>query len=273
MPTQRYGVVGNPIKHSKSPLIHRSFAQETGQDISYDALLCEDGNFGPFVNAFFAAQGRGLNVTVPFKEQAFAMAEQPSTRAIRAKAANTLWLNDEQQVCADNTDGIGLINDITQNHHEALQGKSVLILGAGGAVRGVLAPILEHQPQRVHIANRTESKAVQLAQEFNDLGDISASGWAGLAGQRFDWIINGTSASLGGELPPLPADVLVDGGFTYDMMYSKAATVFQQWSNQHQARKAIDGLGMLVEQAAESFYIWRGIRPATQPVIKALRQG
>ena len=264
-----YGVFGNPIAHSKSPLIHHLFAEQTDLHISYEPLLAPLDSFTTAVTNFFQT-GSGANVTVPFKEEAFALADQLSTRAQRAKAVNTLKKLEDGKLLGDNTDGAGLVNDLLNNHVQ-ITGKSILILGAGGAVRGILEPLLAHNPKEIAIVNRTVEKAEQLANEFADLGPMAACGYDWIDAP-VDIIINGTSASLSGDLPPL-ADTLVKAGDTlcYDMMYSKDTTVFNQWAQQRGAARTLDGLGMLVEQAAEAFYIWTGVRPNPTPVLKALR--
>lgn len=264
-----YGVFGNPIAHSKSQLIHGLFAEQTGQAISYEPLLAPLDGFRETATQFFI-NGSGANVTVPFKEQAFALADQLSERAQRAKAVNTLKKLADGSLLGDNTDGAGLVNDLL-NNQVVLAGKKILILGAGGAVRGVLEPLLAQGPAEVCIVNRTVEKAEQLACEFADLGHMTAAGYDWLDAP-VDIIINGTSASLSGELPPL-ADTLVKAGHTlcYDMMYGKYTTVFNQWAQAQGAARTLDGLGMLVEQAAEAFYVWTGVRPNSKPVLEQLR--
>ncbi len=264
-----YGVFGNPIAHSKSPHIHRLFAQQAGLQISYEPLLAPLDGFSEAVAQFFK-HGSGANVTVPFKEQAFALADQLSERAQRAQAVNTLKKLSDGSLLGDNTDGAGLVNDLLNNHVE-LAGKNILILGAGGAVRGVLEPLLAQQPAELCIVNRTVEKAEQLAREFADLGPMTACGYDWIDAP-VDIIINGTSASLSGALPPL-ADSLIKAGDTicYDMMYGKQTTVFNQWAQQHGAARTLDGLGMLLEQAAEAFYLWTGVRPDPAPVLQQLR--
>ncbi len=267
----QYGVFGNPIGHSKSPLIHRLFAEQTGQTMSYEALLAPLDGFAEFARGFFARGGRGANVTVPFKEQAFALVDQLSERAERAGAVNTLCRHADGKLLGDNTDGAGLVRDLTVNAGWALAGQRILLLGAGGAVRGVLQPLLAHKPRELVIANRTLSKAETLAQHFADLGPVLASEFAWLQ-QPFDLIINGTSASLAGELPPLPAAVIKPGHTRcYDMMYSAEPTAFNRWASDLGAAACMDGLGMLVEQAAEAFLLWRGVRPDSAPVLAELR--
>ncbi|ASP38001.1 shikimate dehydrogenase [Bacterioplanes sanyensis] len=268
--TDLYAVMGNPIAHSKSPQIHTAFAEQTEQSLLYSAMLVPTDGFDEAVSQFFRRGGKGLNVTVPFKQDAWRYADEHSTRAQRAQAVNTLIRQDDGQVLADNTDGVGLLRDLTDNHGVELRHKRILILGAGGAVRGVLQPLLEQQPAEVVIANRTVAKAQALAHDFDDLGRVSGCGFEALSG-LFDVVINGTSASLVGELPPLPAG-LVDGhSVCYDMMYSAETTVFNLWAQQQGAVITLDGLGMLVEQAAEAFALWRGVRPATRDVLEALR--
>ncbi|HLS97657.1 MAG: shikimate dehydrogenase [Porticoccaceae bacterium] len=269
--TDRYAVFGNPVAHSRSPDIHARFAAATGQDLVYDRQLVALGGFASAARAFFTAGGKGLNVTLPFKEDAFSFADTLSPRARRAGAVNTLALRGEA-VLGDNTDGAGLVRDIRANLGWELAGRRVLVLGAGGAVRGVLAPLLAEGPARLVIANRTLARAAELATAFADLGPVAGGGFAELDGQTFDLVINGTSASLAGDLPPLPEGLLAPGARCYDMMYGKAPTVFMAWAADRGAVVA-DGLGMLVEQAAEAFLLWRGVRPETAPVVAWLRAG
>ncbi|MCF7200658.1 shikimate dehydrogenase [Pseudomonas oligotrophica] len=266
----RYGVFGNPIGHSKSPQIHRLFAEQTGQVLSYEPLLAPLDGFVEAARAFFV-EGRGANVTVPFKEQAFRLADQLTARAQRAGAVNTLMKLDDGRLLGDNTDGVGLVDDLTANAGVALQGRRILLLGAGGAVRGALEPLLAQRPAALVIANRSLDKAEALATEFAALGPVSASSFAALEGP-FEVIVNGTSASLGGELPPL-ADSLVRPGetFCYDMMYGAEPTPFCRWA-QRLGAPCRDGLGMLVEQAAAAFELWRGVRPQTAAVQAELRR-
>jgi shikimate dehydrogenase len=267
----RYCVFGNPIGHSKSPLIHRLFAEQTGQAMSYEALLAPLDDFAGFARGFFA-EGLGGNVTVPFKEQAFQLADQLSARAQRAGAVNTLKRLADGRLLGDNTDGAGLLRDLVVNAGFSLAGKRILLLGAGGAVRGVLEPFLGERPKALVVANRSVEKAEALAAEFADLGPIMASGFDWLEAP-VDLIVNGTSASLSGEVPPIAAS-LIEPGHTlcYDMMYSRQPTAFCQWAVEHGARAALDGLGMLVEQAAEAFLLWRGVRPDSAPVLAELRR-
>lgn len=270
--TDRYAVMGNPITHSKSPQIHQQFAEQTGQTLSYDKIKVETENFATDVAEFQKNNGKGLNITVPLKEEAFKLATQLTERARRAGAVNTLILNNANDYIGDNTDGAGLVHDLTQNHQTELKDKDILILGAGGAVRGILEPFIKQQPARLVIANRTIKRAQDLANDFSDIANITVCEYSQLAGQQFDIIINGTSASLSGDLPPLPDNLLKANSTTYDMMYGKDDTPFMQWSKENNAAVIIDGLGMLVEQAAESFYCWRKVKPNTQPVLESIRK-
>ncbi len=272
-----YAVLGKPVSHSKSPQIHSLFAEQTGQEMNYSAVSLEEDEFDVYVRGFFAEGGGGLNVTVPYKGRAFALAASCSPRAELAKAVNTLFQDDEGNICGDNTDGIGLVTDIRQNNGIAIKDSRVLILGAGGAVRGVLAALVYEQPAAITVVNRTVAKAELLADEFADLASIEAMSYGVLqeaadTGRKFDLIINGTSSSLQGELPPLDVKLLAPGGCCYDLMYAPDDTAFVSWGKKCGAKLSIDGLGMLVEQAAEAFALWRGIRPQTSPVISKLRQ-
>jgi len=266
--TDHYAVFGNPIAHSKSPLIHAAFALQTVQDLDYRALLAPLEGFRETVEAFRAGGGAGANVTVPFKEQAFALADTLTERARVAGAVNTLKF-DAGGVQGDNTDGAGLVADLTGNLGVNLAGARVLLMGAGGAARGVVLPLLACRPQVLFVVNRTADKAVSLAQSFQDAGPVAGAGFDGLPGEPFDVVVNATAASLAGDLPPLPAGVFAPGALAYDMMYGRK-TPFMAYARSHGARVA-DGLGMLVEQAAEAFAWWRGVRPATRPVIQQLR--
>jgi shikimate dehydrogenase len=269
----RYAVVGNPIAHSKSPRIHAEFARQTGQVLDYGRILCDSEHFAETVRAFFAGGGRGLNVTVPFKEAAWRLADERSPRAEVAGAVNTLIALPGARLRGDNTDGAGLVRDLADNHGFAFAGRRVLLLGAGGAARGVLRPLLETGLTELTIANRTAYKARDLAMLAAGLGPVMGCGLDELAGTRFDLIINATSAGLGDEVPSIPDDCLTPGGWTYDMLYGDAPTPFCRWGEGHGAARALDGLGMLVEQAAESFRLWRGVSPQTAPVIALLRAG
>jgi shikimate dehydrogenase len=264
--------MGNPIAHSLSPRIHHLFAQQTGQSLSYEALLVEADSFPQAVAAFQKAGGKGLNVTVPFKQEAYEIADVLSPRAQRAGAVNTLSIGDDGKLCGDNTDGVGLVRDLTENLKLTLTGKQILLVGAGGAARGVLAPLLAQRPSRLFIGNRTPERAEQLAAAFTDLGDVAGCGFDALSGLSFDIVINATAAGLQGDVPELPDSVIATHSCCYDMMYGSEPTAFVRHAQQRGAKSSFDGLGMLVEQAAESFLIWRGVLPDTRPVIEALRQ-
>jgi shikimate dehydrogenase len=266
----RYAVFGHPIKHSKSPRIHRLFAEQTGQSLHYGAQEVTSEQFLDAVNAFFADGGKGLNCTVPLKELAFAFAERTTSRAAFSKAVNTLALQPDGSILGDNTDGQGLVTDLVHNHALNLKNTKILILGAGGAARGIIGPLIEQDPTGVVIANRTAEKAVSLAAEFAELGPIQGCGFGELKMLQFDLILNATSASLSGQLPPLPEGLLAEHGSCYDLAYGNEPTAFVRWGQAHRAVKSLDGLGMLVEQAAEAFYLWRGIRPETRSVIELL---
>jgi len=268
-----YAVVGNPISHSKSPLIHALFAEQTGQSIYYQAIEVATDCFQQTLEQFQQAGGKGLNITVPFKGEAYASCTQLTSRARQAKSVNTLWFDASGQRCGDTTDGTGLVNDLLNNLHIDLQGISVLILGAGGAVRGILEAICQCRPTSVVIANRTLQRAQDLVDDYQGDIELTVSSFEDLAGKQFKLIINGTSTSLAGDIPPLPDKILAAHGVCYDLMYSNEPTPFVKWGQKQDAMLSVDGLGMLVEQAAEAFYIWRGIRPETAPVIEALRAG
>lgn len=265
-----YAVFGHPIEHSKSPQIHTLFAQQTHQLIHYTAQDVPPGQFESAVEAFFSAGGKGLNCTVPLKELAWKIADRKSERALIGKAVNTLVLQDDGSLYGDNTDGIGLVRDLTDNLKLQLAGKRLLLLGAGGAARGILAPLLALQPACLAIANRTLEKALDLAGEFSHQGPVSAMSFEALEGRRFHLILNATAASLQNRLPPLPEPILITGGCCYDLAYGDEPTPFVRWGRRQQAARSVDGLGMLVEQAAEAFQIWRGVRPKTAPVIERL---
>jgi shikimate dehydrogenase len=266
--TDRYAVIGNPVAHSQSPRIHAAFARQTGAVLSYERLLAPLDGFAQTVRAFQAVGGRGANVTVPFKEQAFDLAARHSARALAAGAVNTLRF-DDGGIYGDNTDGVGLVRDLSINHGVALRNARVLLIGAGGAARGVVGPLLDAQPRELVIANRTLEKAVAIAARFAP--HVEACGYGTLAQRRFDVLVNATSASLAGQLPPIPDDVYAHAALAYDMMYGAAPTLFLQHAAQRGTPRCIDGLGMLVEQAAESFLVWRGVRPETAPVLAILR--
>lgn len=262
--------MGNPVAHSLSPVIHQAFAAQTGAVIRYEAVLVPVGGFDIALERFRARGGRGCNVTVPFKEQAWQRAERRSERAQCAGAVNTLVLVPGQAVFGDNTDGVGLLRDLAGNHGVELAGRRVLVLGAGGAARGILGPLLEQGPAAMLVANRSPGRAVALASRFAALGPIRASGLDALGGERFDLLVNATAAGLQAAVPALPDAILAPGALCYDLAYGAAAAPFLAWARAR-GHPAVDGLGMLVEQAAESFMLWRGIRPSTRPVLEQLR--
>ncbi len=267
-----YAVMGNPVAHSKSPQIHLAFARQTSQSLNYQAILVPAGKFATAVLAFRDAGGRGLNVTVPYKQDAWRLTTTCTARAGIAGAVNTITFADSDEIKGDNTDGTGLLRDL-ERHTVPVTGSRILILGAGGAVRGILGPLLEKQPASVVIANRTVGRAETLVQEHTGCLNMQACPLDGLpAGGNFDLVINAISSGLQAELPALPDALISNQAYCYDMVYSDVETVFVRWARQHGARLALDGLGMLVEQAAEAFYIWRGVRPETAPVIAMLRR-
>ncbi|RKF22072.1 shikimate dehydrogenase [Alginatibacterium sediminis] len=269
----RYAVIGNPIAQSKSPFIHTLFARQTQQDMVYDAKLGEPGEFDDLVSRLRGEGYKGFNITAPFKEDAFAFATGLSKRAKLAGAVNTLNFTDDGLVFGDTTDGAGLLQDLKDQHVE-LRDQRILLLGAGGAARGVLQSLLQAQPKSLLIANRSVDKAEHLAQLFSEFkGDCELS-FTPLdeLSQSFDLVINSTSAGLHGELPQIPAAIFGSTTVSYDMSYSAELTGFNRWAQSHGAAKLVDGLGMLVNQAAESFSIWRGIRPGTRSVYRELRR-
>ncbi len=269
----KYAVIGNPIEHSKSPQIHHMFAQQAGEEIMYEALLSPVDEFKDTVDAFRNSGGMGLNVTVPFKQEAWNLADELSGYAKHAGAVNTLVFQEGGKIYGANTDGIGLVRDLVANHQSTIQGKRILILGAGGAVRGVVQPVLQQMPAQIFIANRTPERAMELVNDMQVLSEgceLSGGGFADIEGE-YDLIINGTAASLQGIMPPIPESCLAAGVHCYDMMYGGRPTAFEFWCEDQGAAKVMNGLGMLVEQAAESFSIWRGKMPDTQPVLEAMQ--
>jgi shikimate dehydrogenase len=266
----KYAVMGNPVGHSKSPIIHRMFAEQFNIPLEYNAILVEQGHFAEAVQEFAAAGGDGLNITVPFKLEAWKIADVRSSRAEIAGAVNTLKIEGSGTLFGDNTDGEGIVKDIVVNLEKPLSGAKVLVIGAGGAVRGVLGPVLAAGPAHLHIINRTASRADELVGVFGKAGQLTAAG-LDRPGDAYDVVINGTAASLQGEVPDLPASIFGDNALAYDMMYGKELTPFLEWSRDNGAAQWSDGLGMLVEQAAESFRLWHGVSPDTAPVIRALR--
>lgn len=274
-PTKKYAVMGNPVAHSKSPQIHRAFAQACGVRLEYTAIQVDAGGFVQAVDQFRAQGGAGLNVTVPYKLEAHALATRLSERARAAGAVNTLKF-ERGEIVGDNTDGVGMVRDIEENLGRAIRAQRVLIVGAGGAVRGVLGPVLAAEPTEVVIANRTRAKAEELVMLFANAsarGLLRAAGLTDAAddGHGFDIVINGTAASLKGEVPMLPPQVFARDALAYDMMYGAERTPFLQWASERGVTQLADGLGMLVEQAAESFFIWHARRPQTASVMQMLR--
>ncbi len=267
--TDRYAVIGNPISHSKSPLIHRLFAEQTGQDMSYEAIEAPQDGFAATIQRLRAEGYKGCNVTVPFKFEAYRLCDELAPRARDAKAVNTLLFRDGK-ILGTNTDGTGLLNDIQNNLGFKLMWKDALLLGAGGAAAGVLWPLF-NAGVGIDIANRTVSKAEELAEEFKEVGTVRARGYDDLAGRQYDLVINATSSGLKDELPPLPDGLFKPGALAYDMMYGRE-TPFMAFARKQGATIVADGLGMLVEQAAEAFTLWRGVRPDTRPVLEQLRK-
>ncbi len=267
--SDHYAVIGNPIKHSKSPFIHTQFAQATGQDMVYTAIEGPLGAFAASVDAFRASGGRGMNITAPFKLDAFAYANECSDRARLAGAANAMKF-DGARVVAENFDGVGLVRDVVHNLNKPIKGMRVLMLGAGGAARGALLPFLAEAPAELVIANRTLSKALELAQIGSATGPAKACGYDELEGKSFDLVFNATSASLHGEHPPVPASVFLGAGLAYELAYGKGLTPFLRLAQNAGVQHLADGVGMLAEQAAEAFAWWRGVRPHTDMVIKHL---
>lgn len=268
----RYAVVGHPISHSRSPWIHSQFAAQTGQAMQYTAIDVDPEQFEASIAQFFDQGGSGLNITVPFKERACAMAQRRSPAVEACSAANTLYLDADKVLCAENTDGQGLLRDLLENFGARVTNARILLLGAGGAVRGVLPALLEQGPAHISILNRSQEKAVLLAEQFQSDVPITACTIDRPFDASFDLIINGTSAGLKGELPVIPAGAVHEQTWCYDMVYGKGETAFVQWAKQAGAARAIDGVGMLVEQAARAFSIWRGVSPQTSGVITALRR-
>ena len=268
--TDRYAVIGNPIAQTKSPLLHAAFARQFGHDMTYEAILGPIGGFAEAVRAFRAAGGKGMNVTVPFKVEALELADRLTERARLAQAVNTLKF-DEEGILGENTDGVGLVRDIQGRVGVALRGKRILLLGAGGAARGALLPLLAEQPSRLVIANRTPAKAEALRDRVAMHGDVAAGGFSDFAGEQFDVVINATSASLSGADVPLPVGTYAAGSLAYDLVYGKGNTPFMSDALENGAGQVADGLGILVAQAAEAFWLWRGVRPDVAPVIEMFR--
>ena len=268
----QYGVVGHPVSHSWSPFIHGLFSRETGQSMVYRLYDFLPQEFHERVKAFFREGGRGLNVTLPHKIAAVDVADELTARAAHAAAVNTLAVRSDGGILGDNTDGTGLVRDLCDNQGIVITHRRILIVGAGGASRGVLAPLLALSPSEIVIANRTPERAETLAKAFEKLGATRGVGFRYISGGTFDLIINATSASLSGDIPAVPTSVVGPETICYDMAYGKADTPFLRWALKLGCTRALQGWGMLVEQAAESFRIWRGVRPSTAPVLTALKE-
>lgn len=266
----RYAVIGHPVSQSRSPFIHNRFAVQTGQSLTYTTIDATPAEFESTVRRFFAEGGKGLNVTLPHKEAAFQLADELTPRAQRAGAVNTLAWRSGGKILGDNTDGAGLARDLLNNHRVTIAGRRVLLLGAGGAVRGALAPLLGLKPSDLVIVNRNVMRARELVEQFKDLGHLRAIGYQDLGNDTYDLVINATAASLAGELPALSPGIVNTRSICYDMYYSREETPFTRWAQQRGCARALMGLGMLVEQAAESFHLWRGLRPDTASVLSAL---
>lgn len=268
----KYAVIGNPIKHSKSPEIHGAFAKQEQVALEYHRILSEQTNFTDTVNSFFAEGGSGLNVTVPFKLIAYEQCVHVDEYAKAAQAVNTISLNEHRQWIGANTDGIGLLTDLKNNLRLSIKNKSILVLGAGGATRGILLPLLNEQPKKIIIANRTIDKAIHLANSFEYLGPaIHGCGFADVSHSAFDIVINATSASLNNTVPPIASHLVNENTVCYDLAYSDEPTVFIDWATQQGVKSVHDGIGMLIEQAAESYYIWRDFKPNTKEIFTLLR--
>ena len=267
----RYGVIGYPVSHSRSPVIHRLFALQTGQDIQYELLQVAPEKLEQAIRQFQRTNGKGLNVTAPHKRAVCKLCDQMSERASTAGAVNTMAFR-EGEVFGDNTDGIGLLRDLAVNLGVNIEGARVLILGAGGATRGILGPLLEMQPRALVVANRTIDKAMKLVERFNPQRNVSVCGFDSVPqDESYDLVINATSAGLSGDTPPYPTEAISNNTFCYDLSYGLKPTPFSVWARDHGAMQSVMGWGMLVEQAAESFKIWRGVRPDTEPVLKQIK--
>lgn len=268
---RRFAVLGNPIAHSKSPEIHHAFAASLNHEIDYSRILVEPGDFNAVVTEFFSAGGIGLNVTAPFKGDAFEIAEVRTDAAVDAKAANTLWRDGDGRVCAHTTDGSGILRDLEHNLGWAIEARKILLLGAGGAMRGILGPLCERNPTAIHIANRTESRASELAHSFGDRGSLTVGGLDEIPDRPWDLIINGLSSGWDGSFPDLAINQMSSNTAAYDLIYSNQDTPFMAWARAKRLSRVKDGLGMLIEQAADSYDIWQGQRPETGGVFELLR--
>ena len=265
---KKYSVIGNPVHHSISPMIHAQFSQEFGLEISYEKILSPFDGFQDTVNKFIDSDGQGFNITLPFKIQAYNLSKNLSPNARAAGAVNAIKI-DNNNLIGENTDGDGLVNDFSNNLKQSLKNKEILIIGAGGATQGILKPILDCNPEKILLANRTKEKSLKLASKFLQYGKVCGFGLDQIKAKPVDIVINATSASIDGNIPIIPKGV-VEGALCYDLMYGKE-TPFMKWANENSARKVSDGLGMLVEQAALSFSFWLGKNPQTKPVIELFR--
>lgn len=265
----RYAVIGHPVSHSRSPAIHAEFARLTGQPIHYEKLDAPPGGFAAALREFLAGGGKGANVTLPFKEEALGLCHQLTPRAREARAVNTLYVHADGTLVGDNTDGAGLVRDLVHNQRLHLRAARILLLGAGGAARGVLPALVAQKPERLVIANRTADRARHLAERYAASDRVRGGGLDDIGRSGFDLVLNATSASLTGELPRLPRELLNPGAVCYDLAYAERPTVFMLWAEREGAARVLDGWGMLVEQAAESFYLWRGVRPSTATLLAA----
>lgn len=272
--TDRYGVIGHPISHSKSPVIHAQFARQTGQDLTYEAIDIAPADLTASLDKLTHEGFKGLNVTVPHKNAVVELMDELSERARLATAVNTITVQDDKRLIGDNTDGIGLVRDLTHNLRFEVEDADILILGAGGAARGIVPSLFEAGPRGILIANRTVERALELVDDYGDcganLGRIGACRFDELGGRVFDLIINATSAGLAGEVPPFPASIVSPDVTCYDLSYAMKPTPFLAWALEAGATRAHQGWGMLVEQAAASFRVWRGVRPDTQAVLANL---
>ena len=266
-----YAVLGNPVKHSKSPQIHLLFAKEMGITLEYNAIEVPNDELSTYVNLFSSQGGKGLNITVPFKENAYKLCTEITSRALESGSVNTIKFDTETNIIGDTTDGEGFINDLRKNYGINLQNKSILILGAGGTVKSIIERLVSEEIKNVVIVNRTLSRAEELEKKFKNKIDIKSFSYETLPNDIFDLIVNGTSLSLSSEVPPVSRNIINKNTFCYDLMYSSDKTVFIKWAIENGALRASDGLGMLVEQAAESFFIWHGVKPNTAKVIEALK--
>ena len=267
----RYGVMGYPVSHSRSPVIHRLFALQTGENIQYELLQVAPEKLETAVRQFQRTGGKGLNVTVPHKAEVAKLCDQLSERAATAGAVNTMSFRDGE-IHGENTDGIGLLRDLAINQNFTIEGSNILILGAGGATRGIVGPLLEMQPASLRIANRTIDKAEALAQHVSRSGPVSACRFNVIpVTEKYDLIINATSAGVKGDTPPYPEAAVAPDTFCYDLSYGLSPTPFSVWALEQGAERSVMGWGMLVEQAAESFHIWRGVRPDTAPVLRQMK--